>query len=93
MDNLIYKGWLRHYNSLKAHKCPRMKDGAYMQIEDPRVIEYIEHINRIHARITNYLNRHKYKMPPPLWKYDIYDETTWASSPKFAYGHLVKENN
>lgn len=42
---------------------------------------------------SQYLNSCGYPHPPILWRYNLRDESTWASSNKFSYPHLLKHLN
>ncbi len=53
--------------------------------------EVEEQIKRLTSQSNNYLNRCGMRMPSPKWHYSIKDETTWASSDKFEYPHLLSE--
>lgn len=41
------------------------------------------------SRSNAFLDKRDIKPNPQKWHYDSEDETTWASSEKFAYAHLI----
>lgn len=53
--------------------------------------DYIEsEIKTLIENITLYMDRNGVRMPSPLWIFNVKDERTWKSSPKFIYGERCK---
>ncbi len=95
MDNDTFMGWLRLYTKTHALKSPIKYEHTLRKKKiiplPPGVLEdFIKRVTTAMEHTSQYLDKHGYCMPRPLWKYDAQDETTWVSSPKFAYGHLLK---
>lgn len=93
MDNDTYQGWLRYYRMAHTIKSPaRYNEERTRRVSiDTEIFEdFIQNVSYVLRQSSIYLNKRGYKLPKPLWKYNPDDETTWASSPNFAYGHLLK---
>lgn len=85
MDNLTYRKWLKLYQ--KAHGIkPPANNAKPLEVEV--FLDKIDPILQESRRIVNKIE----PMPKPLWTYKFYDETTWPSSSKFAYQHLLTGN-
>src|SRR5690554_4500824 len=56
-----------------------------------------EHMQKMELKLQKMIDEHRQwmdrngcKLTAPLWRYDVYDTRTWASSPDFEYYHLMK---
>jgi len=47
-------------------------------------------IKRLTDKTRKYLNDCGLRPSEPLWKYDIHDQSTWASDQSFKYHNLIK---
>lgn len=48
-------------------------------------------IKELLTKVNIYLDACGLRPEPPLWKYDVKDPTTWASSDKFKFKHLISD--
>ncbi len=94
------KEWRRKYDKIQAlgqilkDSYPSVdKNGNWLQPlhiishDSSKSIE--AEIKELVAKVNIYLDACGLRPEQPLWKYDVKDPTTWASSGKFKYGHLI----
>lgn len=90
MDKETYTDWLRYYRRAHSIKSPASYSKKKKEkIPKEEFEDFIQEVTAITKASSRYLNSKGHYMAKPLWVYDEDDETTWASSPKFAYRHLL----
>jgi len=89
--------WRNYYNSVtaigavvKANVREFQKTGS-CELSREEIDKMIIHASAICTQSADYLTKNGIPPLKPLWDYCIKDETTWASSDKFEYGHLLKK--
>ncbi len=91
MDNSTYEIWLQHYKNVHAlgnfinealvRNIFNMKSTKYLILQDEMEV--------LVKNVCNFLDKNRIRAMKPKWKWLKDDETTWISSPKFAYSHLM----
>ncbi len=89
--------WLKYYH--KVHELgEKLRDSKVDAEGNPAKVDMSKseqddiqtEIDNLMKRTALYLNVCEMKPRKPLWHYNRLDESTWLSSTKFKYAHLVK---
>ncbi len=67
-----------------------LRDHGVCDLTGDEMENMVETCNEIVKESTKYMNDCGLRRKETPWSYSSKDETTWASSPLFAYRHLVK---
>ena len=89
--------WRKYYDRVKELG-QRLRDSKIDADGNPPLIDISRteqddmqtEIDNLMKRSALYLNVCEMKPRKPLWHYNRLDQTTWLSSEKFKYAHLVK---
>jgi len=86
--------WLGHYKRAKmvgGRLNKHLSDvGEGYTPYDKELVKRLERdIKFLTNKCATYLNECGLTLPPPRWRYDAKNESTWFSSPNFKYTHLV----
>ncbi len=89
--------WRKYYNRVKELGA-RLKDSKHDADGNPPLIDISRteqddiqiEINTLMRKSAFYLNATNMMPWRPLWHYNRADQSTWISSPKFKFGHLVR---
>jgi predicted transglutaminase-like cysteine proteinase len=88
--------WAKYYHRVDAigskvkQAVHDQRDHGFCDLTKTEMENMIEACNEIVKESAKYMDDCGLRGKEPLWVYSAKDETTWASSPLFAYGHLVK---
>ncbi len=87
LDIKVWSNYYKRINKLGAYLKEARDEPRLLETGEKQRIE--EEIAQLTKDCTLYMDVSGCKAREPLWRYDVKDESTWFSSPKFKFAHLA----